>query len=598
VDSLNLHDGAARVDNYNEVDGLDLSGVTHIISTTSDYPDYHNAEDAMIPTVKPAWVDHSIARAKLQNPRQYSPDPRYFMSNVVACCVDLPDGDADAIAGGILAMGGLYTSRLTSQVTHLVALSIDSTECQTAAKRKLPVKIVLPHWFDDCLRLGRKIDEAPYKLPDPEILNTVENRLPYNHKPTLINGAVDPDPSASPPPTPSATRKAQSVFRGRKVMLAKDLGIGEHLRNNLEHIITCNGGGKLTTSVSQCSLYICKYRHGSEYQYASRANKHVGNLSWLYYLITHDTWTSPLRRLLHYPIAPDGIPGFEKFKISLSNYTGEARVYLENLIIATGAESTKTLKQDNTHLITAHVQSEKCAAAKEWGVHLVNHLWLEESYAKWTVASVSNSRYTHFPKRTNLGEVVGQTEIDRSVLETKFFPGTQKSYEAQFDESPKMPLSKGNAKTAKASELRTPAASRFVAMEKENITPSTTHSRKSKDAAMQSIHKSATDIALFQKELKRVGGVVYGGRRKNGEDRKEVSRKRSVDEMADDDEVPGAEQKKKMKSGLPPITMQLLVTTYQRWKDNPGLEDRDRVRYAFCSTAMETTNISRRSCDS
>src|SRR5699024_6967659 len=69
-----------------------------------------------------------------------------------------------------------------------------------------------------------------------------------------------------------------------------------------------------------------------------------------------------------------------------------------------------------------HGNSEKCAAAREWGLQVVNHLWLEESYAKWKLQPVSEPRYTHFPKRTNLGEVVGQTRLDRSVLETLFFP--------------------------------------------------------------------------------------------------------------------------------------------------------------------------------
>src|SRR4030095_9373166 len=104
-------------------------------------------------------------------------------------------------------------------------------------------------------------------------------------------------------------------------------------------------------------IYICRYREGADYIMASRLGKEVGNLSWLYHLITHNTWTSPLRRLLHYPIARSGIPGFKKFRISLSNYAGEARIYLENLIVAAGAECTKTLKQDNTHLITAHGSS-------------------------------------------------------------------------------------------------------------------------------------------------------------------------------------------------------------------------------------------------
>ena len=314
----------------------------------------------------------------------------------------------------------------------------------------------------------------------------------------------------------------------------------------------------------------------------------MGNLAWLYYLITTDTWTSPLRRLLHYPVAPKGIKGFEGFKISLSNYTGEARTYLENLIIASGAECTKTLKQDNTHLITAHVQSEKCAAAKDWGIHLVNHLWLEESYARWTVASVSSSRYTHFPKRTNLGEVVGQTQINREVLEKNFYPENVEMKDDNSSDEPKVSLKRANQKVDNTTEFRTPATSRFAAMGKENMTPSTTNSRKSKEAATARLHELTTDIALYEKEKKRVGGVVYGGRRKSDEERTEIPRKRAANVVDDrDEDSPEPEHKKKVKTGLPPISMHLLVSGYTRWKDAPKVEDSDRVRAPLKSSSHQ-----------
>ena len=542
----------------------------------------------MIPTIKPLWIQHSLARSRLANPRQYCPDPRLFMTDVVACCADLPPGDADAIAGGIIAMGGLFTSKLTSQVTHIVALSMESEQVETAVKKRLNVKVVLPHWFDDCLRLGRKIDEHPYELPRPEILQTSHSKLPIGNSKGAVTGALDPSPAASPPPTPSSTRKEQRIFRNKKVMLGADLGIGSQLRETLEGLIKA-GGGKVVNAVAICHIYVGKYRQGSDFKVASRSGKHVGNLAWLYYLITTDSWTSPLRRLLHYPIAEGGLPGFTGFRISLSNYTGEARTYLENLIVATGAECTKTLKQDNTHLITAHVESEKCAAAKDWGIHLVNHLWLEESYAKWKLQSESNSRYTHFPSRTNLGEVVGQTPVDRAIMEQVFFPqedvemadvsGNEAPAPQAQKASSKPPVPKAKAplshNTAQV-EYRTPAASRFVSMGKENITPSTTGSRKAKDAATAKLHELTPDIQRYEKERKRVGGVVFGGRRKNDEDRVEVTRKRSAEDVMDLDEEEEVESKKPRK-GLPPPAMHLLISSYNKWVNQPKVEDSDRV---------------------
>ena len=392
-------------------------------------------------------------------------------------------------------------------------------------------------------------------------------------------------------------------------MLSKDLELGSRLLETIENLIT-ESGGSVTGSVHRADLFVCHYRDTLDYRIASRSGKDVGNLAWLYHLITHNEWTSPLRRLLHYPIARAGLPGFNRFRISLSNYNGEARVYLENLARAAGGEFTKTMKEDNTHLITAHMASEKCDAAKEWNIHMVNHLWLEESYAKWSIQTVSNPRYTHFPLRTNLGEVVGQTPIDKQAVERVFFPmgsdldtssegnsslkpmsvrdnnaaqlnptkaaGVHLSSKAQeipfrtsqSDETTPKPM-KGNRRHTDG-PLKTPAPSRYFGEGKENETPSTTGSRNAKDKAVAKLHNLAPDIALFEKERKRVGGVTHGRDRKSSEEKAlEGSRKRSVSGEGEDtdtgaDEAREAKRAKKSK-GLPPATMRLAHTGYRRW---------------------------------
>jgi hypothetical protein len=581
---LRLHEGEVIIDNYPD-SNLNIHGLTHVISATYDFPDYNTCSDALIPVVKPTWVHHSLARNKLWNPRQYSPDPRLFMSDIVACVSDLPEGDADAIAGGVLAMGGLFSAKLTNQTTHIIALDYDSDVCASARKKNLQLKIVLPHWVDDCLKLGRKIDEFPYTLPNPEILNPPMDKAPSAKRKTQVEGATDFDP-AKKIPTPGTPRKLEKVFKKKTVMLANDLGISQYLRGILDGIITTSGG-KLTDLVSKANMYICKYRDGHDYKVASRSGKDVGNLAWLYYLITTDEWTSPMRRLLHYPVTREGLSGFAGLKISLSNYSGEARTYLENLITATGAECTKTLKQDNTHLITAHRLSEKCAAATDWHIHTVNHLWLEESYAKWKMQSVTEGRYTHFPDRTNLSDIVGSTPLDRSVLERIFFPDSDIEMADAPAPGPMRQVNQNNVKASRrgkesdsggneGEKFRTPAPSRFTAMGKENITPSTTNSRKSKDVASARLHDMTPDMLLYEKERKRVGGVVYGGRRKNDEERVQVNRKRSVSE-ASEDEIIEDNEAKKVKRGNPAPQIHLMVSGYSKWVNHAKAEDNDKV---------------------
>jgi hypothetical protein len=417
------------------------------------------------------------------------------------------------------------------------------------------------------------------------------------------------------PPERLGPTRAIKAFTKRKVMLSNDLKLNDHLKGAITSVIQA-GGGEVTNKIDDVDMYVCNYREGADYVKASQEKKDIGNLSWLYYMIIHDIWTNPMRRMMHYPRPRAGIPGFaeKKYKISISSYTGEARVYLESLVKASGAEFTKTFKQDNTHLITAHKQSEKYEAAQDWGVHVVNSLWLEESYASCKEQTLTDPRYTYFPPRTNLGEILGQTEIDRNAVERFYFPKPRKSRPgkvvAQDDPVPassgpktktsnesavarSSPLAEKTRRTRTATEVATP--SRRVGDGKENETPGTTGSRGAKDRAMSKLHDAAPDIAKFEKEMKRKGGVVHGRDRgkdaektekpKRGKARDSASSKRSIDEVDEDEETEdeqlqqgAANKNKKAKKGkTAPVEFRISISKYEEWDKDPNQQSKDKV---------------------
>lgn len=551
---------------------------------TSDFPDYFKAVDHCIPVVNRGWIAASLTKNKLVGLRPYTPDPKLFFSGVSVHCADIPGNDKDAIIGAVMALGGQDSKVLGKTTTHLVALSMDHEACQTAVAKRLRCKIVLPHWFDDCLKLGKRIDEGPYTLPNPEILRSgPTDPLAVPATPEMI-GATSARPDYLPKPADSPSALRLHVFDKKKVMLSADLQLNDRLRRVLEGLIE-KGGGAITNNVEKCGMFVCQYRDGDDYVMASRTKKDVGNLSWLFYLITYNKWTSPMRRLLHYPVPRDGIPGFEGTKMSISNYGGEARIYLENLIKACGGEATKAFRMDNTHLITARNHSEKCEAAQEWNLPMINHLWLEESYAKCKIQSLTNPRYMHFPARTNLGEVVGQTMFEPHILEQYYetapesqttsgspsmTKGAMKGKDANAtrpaaaEEAEEDAETKGEAEPEVPSVMEvdmpdapepaakpakkarnppttpvpdrksTPAVRRLREASKENESPSSrsTPSRASKDRANTVLHELSADIADYEKERKRksVGGL-WGGKRAADALDKERSKKRESSVM-------------------------------------------------------------------
>lgn len=615
----------------NDPDGsIPVSQCTHVVADTIDFKEYDKAMAMMVPVVRPSWINASLHKNRQAQIRPYSPDPRLIFSNVVLTSDDIPVTDKEAIAGAVVALGGAESKEVGRLTTHICALSTDGPKVQMAMAKNMKCKVVLPHWFDDCFRLGKRIDERPYLLPDPEILRANPDDPVAIPSSQHLEGATSAWPDR-PPYNEDGTRQKPTVFKGVKVCLSRDLSLNEQLRRTLKTLIK-DGGGTTVDSAQECDWFICQYRDGPEYVKAAQQGKDVGSLAWLYNVIFTNQWSNPLRRLLHYPVPKGGMEGFRGLRITVSNYGGEARMYLQNLLKAAGAEVTGNMKQDNTHLITARKAGDKCEAAQDWNLPVVNHLWVEESYAKCELQVLTEARYTHFPPRTNLGEVIGQTSFDESRLHAKYYPGGDNDKDAVTRRNRKMQdMIRENAQTngpaaglvvgrqrhpdfdvmkdddeeyaekttaafgvpappkPKAQAAATPVRAPRIRSGKENDTPSvySSGSRSAKASALSKLQNLAPDIALYEKERKRKssGNTPFGGKRAANlfEQEQEKERERKSKEKSSPGDEMDAEQEeeqrpaKRQKSTLPPVDMRILLTGYQKWIDNLRQEEADKV---------------------
>jgi len=240
------------------------------------------------------------------------------------------------------------------------------------------------------------------------------------------------------------------------------------------------------------------------------------------------------------------------------------------------------MKVDNTHLITAREHSEKCTAAKEWNIHMVNHLWLEDTYAQWAVQAITDPRYSHFPRRTNLTEVVGKTPIDQETV--------RKFWDEDLNAPGDLPTGPGNMSTlgtvtngvSKSNLTSTPAPSkrRRIEMDDSPAPPPST-GRRAKELATARLHDEIMpDIALYQKEMKRRGGVM-GGRRRAGSadsvgEHSRASSKRSKSPSTEAGNEEEGKVLKKSKKRPPKPTIFLLITAWKGWLDHPQKEDSEK----------------------
>lgn len=212
---------------------------------------------------------------------------REISSYVIDYSAKLRSSDVEILSGGISALGGQWRGSLTKDVTHLFTLGTDSEKYQQATDYKKGINnisIVLPHWFDDVMKLGMgNLDVAPYEWPDVIVLQPSHNdkekleaskkshKLDAEKKSLYTTAIWNPD-------TASNKLAPKTVFGKRRVLLGATLDLGER-RKAIESFVERADGiivplevhddkedrQEEAAKVDDCDIFVCKYRYGPAY---------------------------------------------------------------------------------------------------------------------------------------------------------------------------------------------------------------------------------------------------------------------------------------------------------------------------------------------
>ena len=232
----------------------------------------------------------------------------------------LPATDLEVLSAGITALGGQWRVGLTKDVTHLFAMSPSGPKYTTALhyQEQTHIKVLLPHWFDDAVRLGiAALDTSPYEWPEPVVLNGPAVNVPTNgvegedkdkekeeaikkatrkldaDKRTLYKTASlwdpnDPLPISSEPSSSTSSSaspvdtRTKNIWQGRRVLLSSTLELMGGRREAVEVGIVRAGGAvvywhaeelegkkkralKEAEMVEQCDVFVTRFRNGKAY---------------------------------------------------------------------------------------------------------------------------------------------------------------------------------------------------------------------------------------------------------------------------------------------------------------------------------------------
>ncbi|KAG8858274.1 hypothetical protein FRB96_005405 [Tulasnella sp. 330] len=384
------------------------------------------SDTAMATTV---WLAHSVKHRKRMNPKYYSPDPSKFMSGVIAVSNgDLPRNDVEALSGAMYAYGGQWKHAFTTDVTHVFALAPqgDVYEAAMRLKQTLDLEVVVPTWFQDCQHLQQKIPTGPYSFPSPaifkplaalastpqgELIDRLKVIVESTEKNSLYRTVLE---ACGEKRSKSTRQKTNNIWSGKQVLLADDLGVSEDVRITVEDSIKRNGGHVVVGegNIDVVDVLVCRFRSGLAFDEAVRRNITIGSLAWALYVEQVERLTSPLDQLQHFPIPNYAIKGFEHHNITITNYTGDSREYMKQLISLTGAEFTASFSQKNTLVIAATLVGTKVEKAITWGIPVVNHVWLEDCFLEWKALAIGGSasvkKYNIFPPGLNFMHLLGE----------------------------------------------------------------------------------------------------------------------------------------------------------------------------------------------
>ncbi|KAJ7647790.1 hypothetical protein FB45DRAFT_1020000 [Roridomyces roridus] len=435
---------------HGAVQASSISTATHVISDSdTGFEGWQDAKQENV--VSDFWVERSIELNKLQEPAFYSVSRSKLFSGVVACSADLDIADDEVISAGIMELGGQWRmgGLLSRDVTHLFAVSTATDKYRTAMTygKDTHMRVLVPNWFDDSVLFGiPKLDTKTYEWPEPEVLKRRRNSQPMSsskykeqqrvtmspQKRALFTTAVY-DPSKPDSQVPASSGK--NIWNKQRVLLSTRLQLTGARRQIVERYIKQSNGvpllfhsndGKGTDEeelalVASCHIYVTRHRSGHAFFKAWRARKMIGTLPWLLHCQVTGSMSNPRGQLLHFPIPPQHIEGYERQKISVTNYTGPARDYLKKLINLMGGEFTPSLTQKNTILVAADKSGPKTPKAQEWSIPIVNHTWLEDCFDRWKNLTPATDKYITFPIGINFSALLGETplgdDIDQIIAE-------------------------------------------------------------------------------------------------------------------------------------------------------------------------------------
>ncbi|KAK4051346.1 regulator of Ty1 Transposition [Microbotryomycetes sp. JL201] len=289
---------------------FDIDKVTHVITDTLDFPEYAalrpdrpavskfgeaiartnnskgkekaaatHEQDERVKIVLPIWVTRSFDLQRIKECKYFSPDKAMFFASLCFSTLDLAPEDNDAVRAAVTTLGGQYFSTVTREVTHVLAVapqgvcsiflaallprltSVEQASYERLLKYgpQLGLSVVLPHWFEECLKLGQLVPIDIYQFPDPPLMTSLRDGVKsFDQRLTEFWTSKNLDKPKQGRPTASA--ELQNLLNTTAEIIGDDNA--NRLYKNKKYLDNhvADPTSSKADNVAQCTLQIFKGR--------------------------------------------------------------------------------------------------------------------------------------------------------------------------------------------------------------------------------------------------------------------------------------------------------------------------------------------------
>ncbi|ETS64932.1 hypothetical protein PaG_00366 [Moesziomyces aphidis] len=421
---------------------FELDAVTHVIANSVEFEEYRHCIEPTLPesspdskrplVVTPDWVRRSAhLKIRLKEDR-FSCRAEMIFSGlcVTASKSEVSKADRELISSIVAAYGGLWREDHFFDVNVLLTTSISSNKLARILNSPGKQTIcVAPQWISDSWRLQKRLPLDSYqflpgqaKLPPCFAGKTASGSPLTSPRRDRVAMSLVGEKSRSS----ASAGSARGVFRGKSVLLARDVcRASEQQLRSLEHFVRHSGGtirraptdlDGIAQAARNSDYVVCRYREVQEFREAIRQSKQVGNLTWLIWVVSNDRLSDPRQEPLHFPVPRTPIAEFQGVAITISNYRGATRQYLTKMVKLMGATFSGTLTAQTSLCVAANLASEKTERARDWGVPVVNHKYIVDSFLAWAPVERAKLKYIDFPDGVDYNLDVGDTRVTDESL--------------------------------------------------------------------------------------------------------------------------------------------------------------------------------------